>query len=78
MRWNPAKLEMSFAEKNIPILDVVTKRTILKYSSQIYDPLGLLSPVSVSAERSYFKNVGKSNMTGIPLYQIIYARPGTS
>ena len=50
MRWNPVKDEMSFAERNIPILDVVTKRTILKYSSQIYDPLGLLSPVSVSAK----------------------------
>ena len=31
-------------------LDVVTKRTILKYSSQIYDPLGLLSPITVSAK----------------------------
>ena len=49
MRWDPAKYEMSFAEKNIPILDVVTKRTILRYSSQIYDPLGLASPVIVSA-----------------------------
>ncbi|KAH3847188.1 hypothetical protein DPMN_089505 [Dreissena polymorpha] len=49
MRWNPVKDEMSFAERNIPILDVVTKRTILKYLYQIYDPLGLLSPVSVSA-----------------------------
>ena len=33
MRWDPIKDEMSFAERNIPILDVVTKRTILKYLS---------------------------------------------
>ena len=50
MRWDPTKDEMSFPERNIPILDAVTKRTILRYSSQIYDPLGLLSPVTVSAK----------------------------
>ena len=50
MRWDLAKDEMSFAERNLPILEVVTKRTILRYSSQIYDPLGLLSPVTVSAK----------------------------
>ena len=50
LRWNPTKNEMSFAERNIPILEVVTKRTILRYSSQIYDPLGLLSPVTVRAK----------------------------
>ena len=50
MRWDPTKDEMSFAERNIPILDVVTKRTILRYSSKIFDPLGLLSPVTVSAK----------------------------
>ena len=50
LRWDPTKDEMSFAERNIPMLDVVTKRTILRYSSQIYDPLGLLSPVTVRAK----------------------------
>ena len=49
LRWDPTK-DMSFAERNIPILEVVTKRTILRYSSQIYDPLGLLSPVTVRAK----------------------------
>ena len=42
MRWDPIKGERSFAERNILILVIVTKMTILKYSSQIYDPLGLL------------------------------------
>ena len=50
MRWNPAKDEVSFAERNIPILEVVSKRTILRDSSQIYDPLGLLSTGTVSAK----------------------------
>ena len=50
LRWDPTKDEMSFAEGTIPILEVVTKRTILRYSSQIYDPLGLLSPVTVRAK----------------------------
>ena len=49
LRWDLTKDEMSFAERNIPILEVVTKRTIPRYSSQIYDPLGLLSPVTVRA-----------------------------
>ena len=50
LRWDPTKDEMSFAERNIPILEVVTERTILRYSSQIYDPLGPLSPVTVRAK----------------------------
>ena len=50
LRWDPTKDEMSFAERNIPILEVVTKRTILRYSSQIYYPLGPLSPVTVRAK----------------------------
>ncbi|XP_053391450.1 uncharacterized protein LOC128554226 [Mercenaria mercenaria] len=50
MQWNPNTDELSFTNRNIPSLDVITKRTILKFSSQIYDPLGLLSPVTVRAK----------------------------
>ena len=50
LRWDLTKDEMSFAERNIPILKVVTKRTFLRYSSHIYDPLGLLNPVTVRAK----------------------------
>ncbi|KAH3778347.1 hypothetical protein DPMN_179802 [Dreissena polymorpha] len=77
MRWNPVKDEMSFAERNIPILDVVTKRAILNTHPRSMTPLVYLAPCP-SVQRSYFKNYGKPNMTGIPLYPIIYARPGTS
>ncbi|XP_053406534.1 uncharacterized protein LOC123530253 [Mercenaria mercenaria] len=50
MQWNPNTDELSFTNRSIPSLDVITKRTILKFSSQIYDPLGLLSPVTVRAK----------------------------
>ena len=41
---------LSFAARDFPILTDVTKRLILKYSSQIYNPLGLLSPVTIRAK----------------------------
>ncbi|XP_053390070.1 uncharacterized protein LOC128552995 [Mercenaria mercenaria] len=50
MRWEPVADQMSFARREIPLLETVTKRTILRYSSRIYDPLGLLSPVTVRAK----------------------------
>ena len=50
MRWKPEDDVMTFANRDIPELDTVTKRDILKYSSRIYDPLGLLSPVTVRAK----------------------------
>ena len=66
MRWDPIKGERSFAERNILILVIVTKMTILKYSSQIYDPLGLL------------QDYGMTNTTGTHRYLILYLTPGTS
>jgi len=39
-----------FAHREIPCLNKLTKRDALRYSSQIYDPLGLLSPVTVRAK----------------------------
>ncbi|XP_053402669.1 uncharacterized protein LOC128557991 [Mercenaria mercenaria] len=50
MRWEPVANQKSFARREIPLLETVTKRTILRYSSRIYDPLGLLSPVTVRAK----------------------------
>lgn len=51
MRWNQTSDTLMFADRDIPFLDVVTKRDILKFSSRIYDPLGLLSPITV--QQSY-------------------------
>ncbi|XP_052260181.1 uncharacterized protein LOC127864522 [Dreissena polymorpha] len=50
LRWDPKLDTINFVDKQIPILEKVTKRTVLKFSSQIYDPLGLLSPVTVRAK----------------------------
>lgn len=50
LRWEPASDTMSFVNRDLPELQTVTKRDILKFSSQIYDPLGLLSPVTVRAK----------------------------
>ena len=35
LRWDPSKDVLSFAIKAIPNNDIVTKRFVLKYSSQI-------------------------------------------
>ncbi|XP_053400768.1 uncharacterized protein LOC123558691 [Mercenaria mercenaria] len=50
MRWDPETDTLTFAEKEIPVLDSITKRDVLKYASRIYDPLGILSPVTVRAK----------------------------
>ncbi|XP_053403136.1 uncharacterized protein LOC123560655 [Mercenaria mercenaria] len=50
MLWNTVTDEMMFPAKLVPIRDVITKREILQHSSRIYDPLGLLSPVTVRAK----------------------------
>ncbi len=50
LRWEPTTDLLSFVKRDIPALDIITKRAILKYSSHIYDPLGLLSPVTVRAK----------------------------
>jgi len=50
LRWDPKLDTINFVDKQIPILEKVTKRTVLKFSSQIYDPVGLSSPVTVRAK----------------------------
>ncbi|XP_071177482.1 uncharacterized protein [Mytilus edulis] len=51
MRWNVADDKLLFAEVDIDSTMVdVTKREILRQSSKIFDPLGILSPVTVKAK----------------------------
>jgi hypothetical protein len=42
--------ELSFIDKPIPVTAYVTKREILQQTSRIYDPLGILSPVTIRAK----------------------------
>jgi hypothetical protein len=50
MRWHAVTDDLSYAPRDIPAIENATKRFILQYSSRIYDPLGLLSPVTVRAK----------------------------
>ncbi|XP_052212246.1 uncharacterized protein LOC127831317 [Dreissena polymorpha] len=50
MRWQAVTYDLSYAPLDIPAIENATKRSILQYSSRIYDPLGLLSPVTVRAK----------------------------
>ncbi|XP_060588234.1 uncharacterized protein LOC132743696 [Ruditapes philippinarum] len=50
MLWDPDNDEMSFVQRTIVNSERTTKRFILKQTSKLYDPLGLLSPVTVRAK----------------------------
>lgn len=51
LRWNTVTDTLSLAERHIlPINTFITKRDILQVSSQIFDPLGLATPVTVNAK----------------------------
>ena len=50
--WNTCEDKICFIPKPLhsPINSVVTKRSILQDSSRVYDPLGILSPVTIRAK----------------------------
>ncbi|XP_060570545.1 uncharacterized protein LOC132728870 [Ruditapes philippinarum] len=50
MRWNTETDMLTFQQTYIPVTDTTTKREILRQTSKIFDPLGLLSPVTVRAK----------------------------
>ena len=51
LRWNTDTDKLSFAQIKLDTdIQNLTKREILRESSRIYDPLGLLSPVTVRAK----------------------------
>ena len=52
LQWNTKADKLSLTSKSsIPsITSLITKREVLKESSKVFDPLGLLSPVSVKAK----------------------------
>ena len=52
LQWNTRSDTLSLASKSsIPsITSLITKREVLKESSKVFDPLGLLSPVTIQAK----------------------------
>ncbi|XP_053392072.1 uncharacterized protein LOC128554787 [Mercenaria mercenaria] len=50
MLWTTDTDEISHPNRDIPITQNVTKRTILQFTSRVYDPLGLLIPVLIRAK----------------------------
>jgi len=50
MRWDPELDTMEFCQRRLQTTANPTKRFILQESSKIFDPLGLLSPVTVRAK----------------------------
>jgi hypothetical protein len=50
MRWNSDEDTLCFPLRYIPVVEIVTKREILQHISKIYDPLGILSPVTIRAK----------------------------
>ena len=51
MKWNIESDTLAFAKQDLTLTKkYVTKREILKQSSKIYDPLGIISPITVRAK----------------------------
>lgn len=50
MMWNTVNDELAFANSRINVSKDVTKRELLRQTSKIYDPLGLLTPVTLRAK----------------------------
>ena len=52
LRWNVKEDHVYFGYKPLPKLseNQITKREILRRASKIYDPLGMLSPVTVRSK----------------------------
>ena len=48
--WNTSTDTLSLAPKPLPLNNIVSKRNILQNSSQIFDPLGLATPVTIRAK----------------------------
>ena len=50
MKWDANNDLISFPERLIPMSGVITKREVLQHTTRLYDPLGLLTPVTIQAK----------------------------
>ena len=62
LQWNVAANTLQFTQHAvIPAQSPVTKRTALQIVSRVYDPLGLMSPVTISA-KIFLQDLWKQNI----------------
>lgn len=54
VKWNKQNDTLMY-NINLPVLDNITKRKILATTSQIYDPLGILAPLTSSIKQNFQK-----------------------
>lgn len=50
LRWDTASDTLGFVTRELETSSPITKREVLKQSSTIYDPLGLISPITVRSK----------------------------
>ncbi|XP_058449453.1 uncharacterized protein LOC131429392 [Malaya genurostris] len=60
--WHPQTDRLAFKIPSLPAINIVTKRIVVSEMSSLFDPLGLVGPVVVSAkifvQRLWIKNLG--------------------
>ena len=57
LQWNTSSDMLSLASRNIKnVPPFITQRDILQDSSRIFDPLGLITPVTIQAYRNCGEN----------------------
>ncbi|XP_071127721.1 uncharacterized protein [Mytilus edulis] len=60
LRWDTASDTLGFVTPNLDTSELITKREVLRQSSRIYDPLGILSPITVRS-KMLMQNIWEKN-----------------
>ena len=68
LKWDPTSDTLTFNQRAITpsFLHLITKRKILRQSSKTFDPLGMLSPVTITAKLFLSESrVGRATFSGV-------------
>ncbi|XP_071133119.1 uncharacterized protein [Mytilus edulis] len=60
LRWDTTSDTLGFVTPNLDTSELITKREVLRQSSRIYDPLGILSPITVRS-KMLMQNIWETN-----------------
>jgi hypothetical protein len=60
LKWDTTSDQLSIAQKDLPTQEKLTKRIVTSQTASIFDPLGLIAPVSVPA-KSFINQLWKGN-----------------